>query len=77
MNPICICSCGRRYTAIAWALLPANGWQVLEWGEILDLRTCACGSTRAVTIQPGEWDEPELDPRDPDLAVETLMRRAS
>jgi len=77
MNPICVCSCGRVYTALTWALLPLAGTQEMPWAEILELRTCVCGSTRAVTIQPGEWDESELDPRDPDLAVRALMRRVA
>ena len=77
MNPVCVCSCGRVYTARTWALLPLNGQQVLEWNEVLELRTCPCGSTRAVTIAAGDWDESELDPRDPDLAVRALMRRVA
>jgi hypothetical protein len=77
MNPVCVCSCGRAYTAIEWALLPSAGWQVLEWGEILDLRNCVCGSTRAITIAPGDWDESELDPREPELAARAVMRRVA
>lgn len=63
MNPICVCSCGRAYTALAWLLLRCIGRQTFEWGE--------------VTIQPGKWDESELDPRDPDLAVRSLLRRVA
>lgn len=77
MNPICVCSCGRAYTALAWLLLRCIGRQTFEWGEVIELANCPCGSTRAVTIQPGKWDESELDPRDPDLAVRSLLRRVA
>lgn len=77
MNPINVCPCGRRYTAITWALLPLAGTQEMPWAEVLELRTCYCGSTRAVTICAGEWDESELDPRDTDLAVRAMMRRVA
>ena len=77
MNPVCTCACGRRYIAIEWSRLPLAGTQALEWGELLELRTCVCGSTRAVQIEAGNWDESELDPRDPDLAVQAMMRRVA
>jgi hypothetical protein len=77
MNPIVLCSCGRAYTALTWLFLRCIGRQTFEWGEVIELANCPCGSTRAVTIQSGEWDESELDPRDPDLAVRALMRRVA
>lgn len=81
MNPIQRCSCcGRRYTAIAWSFLPLLGMQEYEWGEILEVRRCLCGSSRAVQIAAGD-DEMESDiadiHRDPDLAADALIRRAS
>ena len=57
MNSVCICACGRAYTAIWWALLPLAGHQHMPWGEVLELRHCVCGSTRAVQICTGEADE--------------------
>jgi len=80
MNPICVCSCGRRYTALDWLLLHCVGRQSFEWGEVIEMANCVCGSTRSVVIQPGE---PELEAeladihRDPDLAVEAMMRRVA
>jgi len=57
MNPVLVCSCGRVYTAIRWAMLPLCGHHEFEWGEILELRHCVCGSTRAVQICAGEPEE--------------------
>jgi len=80
MNPICVCSCGRIYTALTWLLLRCVGRQSFEWGEVIELANCPCGSTRAVVIQPGE---PEIAEeladihRDPDMAVEAMMRRVA
>jgi len=49
------CPCGRAYTATEWAALPYVGEQVIpadEYGpeERIELRDCACGSTRAVEV---------------------------
>lgn len=42
------CGCGRHYSFGDWLMLPFNGIQ--EGEEPLDLRTCPCGSTRAVLV---------------------------
>ncbi len=47
---VAVCSCGRSFTADAWAGLRLNGSQRVEGDdgrptEVLELRTCACGST--------------------------------
>jgi len=57
MNPIHKCSCGRKYTAIEWAMLRLLGTECYEWGEIHELRKCVCGSTRVVLISEGECEE--------------------
>lgn len=52
------CACGRAYDAEGWARLPLAGtgeWR-LPWGEVQELRNCACGSTIAIVLEPGEAD---------------------
>lgn len=77
MNFICKCACGKHYTAYGWSTLKLAGTQELPWGEVLELRNCTCGSTRAIVIREEDFDRAELDPRDPGLAVESLMRRVA
>ena len=50
------CSCGRAHTSEEWLKLPLVGLQRFPWGEVLELRNCVCGSTRAVEVQ-----EPVID----------------
>lgn len=52
-----ICHCGRRYDAATFAQLPLVGTQRIPAGDgepaqDLELRNCACGSTRALPVSP-------------------------
>jgi hypothetical protein len=49
-----VCSCGRRYTYKAWQRLPLLGQTEYDWGEVLEYRNCACGSTMAIQLVEGE-----------------------
>jgi hypothetical protein len=56
---IVTCACGRTYTRAEWSRLPSEGtWEDGE-GEALDLRRCACGSTRAIQIDAAPATRPE------------------
>ncbi len=51
------CKCGRGFTADEWAKLAPNGVQHIEEdgldaAEVLELRTCICGSTIAKPWEP-------------------------
>ncbi len=49
---VCECGCGLRYDAHAWKCLPYVGKMIDDDGEEIELRTCACGSTRTVPVGP-------------------------
>jgi hypothetical protein len=49
--------CGAEHTQAAWNLeLRKLDNQVMEWGEVLELRLCAppCNSTMAIVVCEGE-----------------------
>lgn len=48
--PLVACGCGRNYDAQSWPSLPLNGYMADGDGGFLELRTCACGSTRAIVV---------------------------
>lgn len=50
------CKCGRVHSQVEWSQLPLVGEQRLPWGEVQELRNCACGSTIAIVLDPGEAD---------------------
>lgn len=47
------CSCGATYTRAQWAKLPYVGEQDDFDGGVVELRNCACGSTRAIQLPTG------------------------
>jgi hypothetical protein len=49
--PFKACSCGRAYTPETWKTLPLCGVQDDDV-EIMELRTCPCGSTIAIVLGP-------------------------
>lgn len=52
--PIKVCSCcGMTHTAEQWDALPLVGVQRYPWGEVHELRNCACHSTLALVLEPG------------------------
>jgi hypothetical protein len=55
--------CGRGYTQVEWdGELRKLDNQVMEWGEVLELRLChaPCGSTMAIVICEGEPEAPPV-----------------
>ena len=48
------CACGMVYPPDMWERLDMCGIQSLEWGEVLELRNCVCGSTLAKVLEEGE-----------------------
>jgi hypothetical protein len=46
--------CGTVYTFKRWQRLPLLGLQNTDWGEILEFRNCACGTTLAIQLVEGE-----------------------
>lgn len=50
------CACGRTYTGPEWDRLTPTQPAVVryEWGEVHEMRHCACGSTIAIVLAEGE-----------------------
>lgn len=60
-----VCACGLKYTREGWAALDYVGSQFTpedEYGpdEALELRTCSCGSTIAISLDPSDPADPEF-----------------
>jgi len=74
------CACGRSYGERQWSRLLGGERQTFPWGEIHELRHCACGSTISILLAVGD---PELEHdmgdalRDGDAVVRAMLRRAS
>lgn len=51
------CSCGRTYTRSQWEALPVRPDWVFDWGEVHQMRDCACGSTLHIIIKQGTDEE--------------------
>ena len=49
-TPVHQCSCGQSFTLAQWQQLPFVGTQATLDDELLELRNCSCGSTRAIDI---------------------------
>lgn len=48
------CSCGATYTEDQWKELAYAGIQHGVGGEQIELRNCACGTTRAIVLVADE-----------------------
>jgi hypothetical protein len=46
-----VCSCGIKYSAQRWDTLPLRGYMSSGNGGILEMRNCACGSTRCLEVK--------------------------
>jgi len=42
----------------AWVALPFVGQSRQDWGEVQELRNCACGNTLSVVLERGETQDP-------------------